>query len=292
MVENTGFSGLRPLDFFWSTSRFNLSLHKPLLMGIVNVTPDSFSDNGKYLNNELAILHAAKLVKEGADILDIGGESSRPGATPINAQQEWQRIGAVIDELVRWGVPLSLDSYRLETQLRALDKGVDIINDIWALQHSGAVERLLNYRCGVCLMHMNGEPLTMQRSPMIGTGSEGFARVKKFLAQRANSLRAAGFAKERIVLDPGIGFGKTVPQNLFLLKNQTELMDLGYPTLMGWSRKSTLGEVTECAVDERLTPSIAALIMALDRGANILRVHDVKESAQALKVWSAVQCSQ
>ena len=180
----------------------------------------------------------------------------------------------------------------METQLRALDKGVDIINDIWALQHSGAVERLLNYRCGVCLMHMNGEPLTMQRSPMIGTGSEGFARVKKFLAQRANSLRAAGFAKERIVLDPGIGFGKTVPQNLFLLKNQTELMDLGYPTLMGWSRKSTLGEVTECAVDERLTPSIAALIMALDRGANILRVHDVKESAQALKVWSAVQCSQ
>lgn len=291
MGEINKLSGLRPLDFFWTTSRFNISLQTPLLMGIVNVTPDSFSDQGKYLNSELAIGHAAKLLKEGADILDIGGESSRPGANPIDAHEEWQRIGPVLDELVRWGIPLSLDSYRLETQLRALDKGVDIINDIWALQQSGAVESLLKYRCGVCLMHMNGEPLTMQRSPFKGTASEGFAHVKQFLAQRANSLRDAGFAKERIVLDPGIGFGKTVPQNLFLLKNQAELMELGYPMLIGWSRKSTLGELTKCSVQERLTPSIAALVMALDRGANIIRVHDVKESVQALKVWSAVQGS-
>ncbi len=274
---------------YWQTSRFALDLHRPLIMGIVNVTPDSFSEQGQFFQSKVAIDHAAQLLKEGADILDIGGESSRPGASPIDASEEWRRVGDVIEEAIRWKVPLSRDSYRLETQLRALDLGVDIINDIWALQQASAVERLKPYKCGVCLMHMKGEPATMQRSPLTGSGIEAFASVKLFLQHRVSELCKTGYESERIVIDPGIGFGKTVDQNLYLLKNQSELLELGYPLLIGWSRKSTLGEVTASLVTERMAPSIAAFVMALDRGANILRVHDVRESRQALNLWQAVK---
>jgi len=291
MVNSTEFSGPRPLDFFWSTTRFQVALNKPLIMGIVNVTPDSFSDEGQHFSPKAAIEHAAQLVKDGADVLDIGGESSRPGATPVTADEEWSRISSVIDELMKWNIPISLDSYRLPTQLKALDKGVDIINDIWALQQEGAEKALVGYGCGVCLMHMKGEPLTMQRTPMQGSAIEAFLSVKQFLSMRVGSLIHAGYAKDRITIDPGIGFGKTVQQNLYLLKNQHELLELGYPLLIGWSRKSTLGEVSGGSAQERLIPSIAALVMALERGAKILRVHDVKESAQALKIWSAVRLS-
>jgi dihydropteroate synthase len=260
-------------------------------MGIVNVTPDSFSDEGQHSSPKSAIKHAEKLVKDGADILDIGGESSRPGATPISADEEWSRISEVIDELIKWNIPISLDSYRLLTQLKALDKGVDIINDIWALQQEGAEKALVGYGCGVCLMHMKGEPLSMQRAPMQGSCVEAFLSVKQFLSMRVESLIDTGYAKDRIAIDPGIGFGKTVQQNLYLLKNQHDLLEIGYPLLIGWSRKSTLGEVSGGSVQERLIPSIAALVMALERGAKILRVHDVKESVQALKIWNAVRLS-
>ena len=275
----------------WETTRFKLDLRNPLIMGIVNVTPDSFSDPGEFLQARVAIDHAAQLLKDGAHILDIGGESSRPGATPISVADEWERVGEVLREVIKWDVPISLDSYRLETQLRALDLGVDIINDIWALQREGAIKRLQTYKCGVCLMHMQGEPSTMQRTPLQGTNKEAFASVKNFLSIRIKALEDAAFSARRIVVDPGIGFGKTVDQNLYLLKNQAELLELGYPLLIGWSRKSTLGQVTGCAVGERLAPSLAALVMALERGAKILRVHDVRESYQALEIWQAVQCS-
>lgn len=272
----------------WHTTRFVLDLGNPLIMGIVNVTPDSFSDPGVFYQSRLALDHATQLLKDGAHILDIGGESTRPGATPIDATEEWRRIGEVLREAVKWNVPISLDSYRLETQLRALDLGVDIINDIWALRQEYALEKLKTYKCGVCLMHMNGEPSTMQRTPLDGTPREAFASVKDFLAERINVLESEGYFAKRIVIDPGIGFGKTVEQNLYLLKNQAELNELGYPLLIGWSRKSTLGQVTGCAVGDRLSPSLAALVMALDRGAKILRVHDVRESHQALEMWQAV----
>ena len=281
--------GQTPYHMEWRTSRFALDLGDPLIMGIVNVTPDSFSDPGEFYKSRVAIEHAAQLLKDGAHILDIGGESSRPGATPIDATEEWRRVGEVLGEAVKWNVPISLDSYRLETQLRALDLGVDIINDIWALQQASAVERLKPYKCGVCLMHMKGEPATMQRSPLTGSGIEAFASVKLFLQHRVSELCKTGYESERIVIDPGIGFGKTVDQNLYLLKNQSELLELGYPLLIGWSRKSTLGEVTASLVTERMAPSIAAFVMALDRGANILRVHDVRESRQALNLWQAVK---
>jgi dihydropteroate synthase len=288
MNDNTNSMGPRPHDFFWQTTRFNLSLAKPLIMGIVNVTPDSFSDQGQYATTNSAIAHAAQLLKEGADILDVGGESSRPGATPIDAHEEWARVKDVLTEVIGWRVPISLDSYRLETQLRALDLGVDIINDIWALRREGAAQALLSYNCGVCLMHMNGEPSTMQRLPMPLRSDQALDEIKEFLQQRLQALVAMGYSAQRLVIDPGIGFGKTVEQNLHLLKNQASFAKLGSPILIGWSRKSTLGQVCDCDVNDRLIPSIAAMVLAADKGAHILRVHDVRESAQALKICRAV----
>jgi dihydropteroate synthase len=288
MNDNTNSMGPRPHDFFWQTTRFNLSLTKPLIMGIVNVTPDSFSDQGRYASTSSAVAHAAQLLKEGADILDIGGESSRPGAQPIDAHEEWARLKDVLTEVIGWSVPISLDSYRLETQLRALELGVDIINDIWALRREGAAQALLSYNCGVCLMHMNGEPSTMQRLPMPLRSDQALEEVKAFLQQRTQALASMGYSAQRLVIDPGIGFGKTVEQNLHLLKNQASFAQLGSPILIGWSRKSTLGQVCDCDVSDRLIPSIAAMVLAADKGAHILRVHDVRESVQALKIWRAV----
>lgn len=265
-----------------------------MIMGIVNVTPDSFSGQAEFmrgstLNVGSVIEYAERCVKDGAQILDIGGESSRPGAQALDSETEWSRVGEVLKELTRWQVPISLDSYHLETQKRALDLGVDIINDIWALRKEGVQDLLRGYSCAVCLMHMQGEPSTMQRTPLEGGALQGFSVVKDFLEDRVSSLLMHGFAAERIIVDPGIGFGKTVQQNLYLLKNQASLLELGYPLLIGWSRKSTLGHVTGCEPKDRLGESLAALVMTLERGAKILRVHDVRESVKALKVWLAVQ---
>jgi len=255
-------------------------------MGIVNVTPDSFSDGGRHVDTAAAIAHCEALVREGADILDIGGESTRPGSPPLPLAEELARVLPVVRDAVTLGVPVSVDTYKAEVMRAVLDLGADIVNDIWALRQPGALEAVAAHpSCGVCLMHMHGEPLTMQVAPMAG---DAVPQVQAFLQGRSGALQAAGVDAARIAWDPGIGFGKTVAQNFSLLARQGELLASGRPLLVGWSRKSSLGAVTGDAVDDRLTASVAAAVLAVERGARIVRVHDVKETASALKVWSAV----
>ena len=279
--------GLRPHASFWQTTRFRLDLSKPWVMGIVNVTPDSFSDGGQHPQATAAIAHAERLLHEGAHILDIGGESSRPGAAAVDAATEWARIQAVVQAAVGWQVPVSVDTCKPAVMRLALDAGADIINDIWALRQTGAAEVVAAHgQCGVCLMHMHAEPATMQVQPMVGAA---LGVVKDFLQHHACRLGAMGVVRERIMLDPGIGFGKTVAQNFELLAHQAELLDLGHGLLLGWSRKSSLGAVTDLAVDQRVVPSVAAAVLALERGARVLRVHDVADTLAAVKVWQAAQ---
>jgi dihydropteroate synthase len=270
----------------WQTSRHLIDLSRPRVMGIVNVTPDSFSDGGRYASTRAAIQHCEKLLLDGAHILDIGGESSRPGTPPVPLEEELVRVLPVLREAVTLGVPISVDTYKPEVMRQALDLGVDIINDIWALRRSGAREAVAGHPlCGVCLMHMHGEPETMQRAPMEG---DAVPQVRAFLLHATAALRDAGIASERIAWDPGIGFGKTVEQNFALLARQGELLADGYPLVAGWSRKSSLGNVTGLPVNERLAPSLAAALLAAERGAHVLRVHDVKETRAALKVRDAM----
>ncbi len=254
-------------------------------MGIVNVTPDSFSDGGRYASTRAALDHCEQLVAEGADILDLGGESSRPGSPPVPLHEELARVLPVLREAVKLGVPISVDTYKPQTMQAALAAGADIINDIWALRQPGAREAVAAHpSCGVCLMHMHGEPRTMQRSPMEG---DAVLQVLAFLQRETTALMALGVPRERIVWDAGIGFGKTVEQNFALLARQAELGGAGFPLLAAWSRKSSLGTVTGLPVQERLAPSLAAALLAVERGARIVRVHDVKETAAVLKVWAA-----
>ena len=281
--------GLRPHASFWQTTRFRLDLSKPWVMGIVNVTPDSFSDGGQHPQATAAIAHAERLLREGAHILDIGGESSRPGAAAVDAATEWARIQAVVKAAVGWQVPVSVDTCKPAVMRLALDAGADIINDIWALRQTGAAEVVAAHgQCGVCLMHMHAEPATMQVHPMVGAA---MGVVKDFLQHHAQRLGALGVARERVLLDPGIGFGKTVAQNFELLARQAELLELGHGLLLGWSRKSSLGAVTDLPVDQRIVPSVAAAVLALERGARVLRVHDVADTMAAVKVWVAAQPS-
>ena len=279
--------GLRPHASFWQTSRFRLDLSAPLVKGIVNVTPDSFSGGGEHIDAQAAIGHAQRLLREGAHVLDIGGESSRPGAATVDANEEWARIQSVVQAAVSWNVPVSVDTCKPAVMRAALDAGADIINDIWALRQPGAAQVVADHgQCGVCLMHMHAEPATMQVQPMEGQAFDG---VKEFLQHHVSRLHALGVARARILLDPGIGFGKTVAQNFELLARQAELLALGHGLLLGWSRKSSLGAVTGLAVDQRLVPSVAAAVIALERGARVLRVHDVAETLAAVQVWSAAQ---
>jgi dihydropteroate synthase len=278
----------------WQTSRFRIDLSQPQVMGIVNVTPDSFSDGGRYFSRGDALQHAEQLLKEGADILDIGGESSRPGAMPVAVEDELSRVLPLVRELVKWNVPLSVDTYKPEVMQAVLDAGADIVNDIWALRMPGALQAVAAHpSCGVCLMHMHREPQSMQVAPMQG---DVLPQVREFLAQRAQALQAAGVAQDRITLDPGIGFGKTVEQNFSLLARQRELLDLGVPVLAGWSRKSSLSavvghphaQVASLDDKDRIPPSITAAILAIDRGARVVRVHDVAATVAAIKVWGAM----
>jgi dihydropteroate synthase len=257
------------------------------VMGIVNVTPDSFSDGGHFASTRTALEHCEQLIREGADILDIGGESSRPGTPPVSLDEERARVMPVLREAVRFNVPLSVDTYKPEIMQEALDLGADIINDIWALRQPGALDVVASHAsCGVCIMHMHGEPQTMQRSPMQG---DAVPQVREFLRERSDALCQRGVSVTRVAWDPGIGFGKTVEQNFALLARQRELLHDGYPLLAGWSRKSSLGAVTGAAVHERLVPSVAAALLAVDRGARIVRVHDVRDTVAALQVWGAAQ---
>jgi len=271
---------------FWQTTRFRIDLSRPQVMGIVNITPDSFSDGGQHASTAAALQHCERLIEEGADILDIGGESSRPGSDPVSLEDELARVLPVLREAARFGVPLSIDTYKPGVMRAALDLGVDIVNDIAALGQPGALEAVASHpSCGVCLMHMRGEPKTMQAGePAYG---DVVAEVSAFLRERADAVQAAGVAAARIALDPGIGFGKTSAHNLALLARQRELLSLGYPLLVGWSRKRTLGEVTGRPVGDRLAASLAAALASVFHGARIVRVHDVAATADALKVWGA-----
>ncbi|WP_310625742.1 dihydropteroate synthase [Limnohabitans sp.] len=272
---------------FWQTSRFRMDLSQPQVMGIVNVTPDSFSDGGQHATTRAALAHCEQLLKDGAQILDIGGESTRPGAPAVSLEDELARVLPVVREAVRLNVPISIDTYKPALMQAVLDAGADIINDVWALRQAGAQQVVAAHaRCGVCLMHMHGEPQTMQTLPMDGTAIQP---VLAFLKHQAQALQALGVAHERIALDPGVGFGKTVAQNFELLTHQESLLALGYPLLVGWSRKSSLGAVTGCEVADRMVPSVAAALLAVERGAHLVRVHDVAQTVQALKVWQAAR---
>lgn len=267
----------------WQTTRFRIALDKPLVMGIVNVTPDSFSDGGQHGEAHAAIAHCEQLLAEGADLLDIGGESSRPGAPTLSPQDEWARVEPVLTAALRLRVPVSVDTYKPSTMQRALDLGVDIVNDIQALQMPGAAELVAAHpSCGMCLMHMRGDPASMQS--LTGYG-DITGEVAEFLATRAAHLRQLGAAADRILLDPGYGFAKTADQNFQLLREQARLLKLGYPLLVGWSRKSSLGAVTGRPVEQRLAASLAAALAAVAQGARVLRVHDVAATVDALKVW-------
>ena len=276
----------------WQTTRFDLDLSRPLVMGIVNITPDSFSDGGQHAQTSQALRHAEQLLRDGAEILDIGAESTRPGATVVSLDQELARIVPFLQEAVRWQVPISVDTYKPEVMQVALDCGVDIINDIWALRQPGAEHVIAGHPgCGVCLMHMHRDPQTMQLETMAG---DVLVEVGSFLQDRIRALVDLGVAVQRLVLDPGIGFGKTVAQNFQLLARQDELLRLGHPILAGWSRKSALGAVLskEGQLPEpaqRQAASVAAALLAVERGASVVRVHDVKETVDALKVWQALQ---
>ena len=278
----------------WQTTRFALELTRPQVMGIVNVTPDSFSDGGRHDSAAAALRHCEQLLADGAQILDIGGESSRPGALPLPLDEELARIIPVVKGAVTMGVPVSVDTYKPEVMQAVLDLGADIINDIWAMRQSGAAAMVARYPgCGVCLMHMHREPQTMQVEPMQG---DVVAQVLAFLRAAGSTLEALGVKPAQIVIDPGIGFGKTVDQNFSLLARQRELLAAGYPLLAGWSRKSSLATATSRSlatlatldVHARMVPSVVAAMLAVERGARIVRVHDVRETVQALAVLQAI----
>ncbi|MGA8008207.1 MAG: dihydropteroate synthase [Thiomonas sp.] len=270
----------------WRAGRFTLQLQRPLVMGIVNVTPDSFSDGGQHAEASLAIAHAQTLLDEGADILDIGGESSRPGSPRLSHAQEWARIEPVLREVVRWNVPVSVDTYQPDTMRRALDLGVDIINDIHALRLTGALETVAASSAGVCLMHMQGDPGSMQLAPHYDDVNR---EVRGFLLERAAALQALGVDPSRIALDPGFGFGKKPEHNLALAHGLAGLVAEGYPVLIGVSRKSMIGSLLKRQVDDRLPGSLAAALACIAAGVQIVRVHDVGPTVDAIKVWSAMR---
>jgi len=275
----------------WQAGRFRIDLSTPKIMGIVNLTPDSFSDGGTYSRSTRAALaHAERLLAEGAHILDIGGESTRPGAAHVSPEEEWARLQPVVEEIAKWNVPLSVDTRRSAIMQRLLGDGLsDIINDISALADGGAIELLAAHPdTGICLMHMQGLPETMQNNPQY---QDVVAEVADYLKARAQACRAAGIRSERIVLDPGIGFGKNLQHNIQLMRHLPDLQaQTGLPLLVGVSRKRMIGEITgEAEPAQRIHGSVAAALYAAERGAAILRVHDVKATADALKVWQALR---
>lgn len=266
--------------------RFEFDLERPLVMGIVNVTPDSFSDGGQHNDPDHAIQHAKRLIADGAHILDIGGESTRPGAPAVSMEDELARVLPIVEGLGDCGVPLSIDTFKPEVMRAVLDAGADMINDIYGFRQPGAIEAVAGSKCGLCVMHMKGEPRTMQDAPEY---TDLLGEIGVFLGARAQRLRAAWVDPRRIVLDPGFGFGKTVDQNYQLLRRLSNLRVSSYPILVGLSRKSMIGNVTGREVGDRLAGSLAGALACVARGASIVRVHDVAETVDALKVWQAVE---
>lgn len=272
--------------FQFSCGKYQLTLNRPHVMGIVNVTPDSFSDGGKFSSTDLAVEHALKLIAEGADILDIGGESTRPGAAIVSLDEELKRVIPVIETLSRLcHVPISIDTYKPDVMRQAIAAGADIVNDVRALQEPNALEIIGQSNVGVCLMHMQGMPQTMQIEPHY---VDVVAEVKQFLVERMNAALSHGIVKNRILLDPGFGFGKTRMHNIALIKHLEELNEIGQPLLVGLSRKSLLGSIAGGDESQRLYASIAASVIASMKGAKIIRVHDVKATIDALKVAAAI----
>jgi dihydropteroate synthase len=288
---------------FWQTTRFKIDLARPKVMGIVNLTPDSFSDGGRFEDVRAALEHCEALLSDGADILDLGAESTRPGAVPLPLQQELARLMPVLTEAVKLGVPISVDTYKPEVMQAALDQGADIINDVWALRHPAALPEGLtglqvvsrHPACGVCLMHMHREPESMQVQPMSG---DVVAQVLEFLKQSIQVLQASGVKKDRIFLDPGIGFGKTPEQNFTLLAHQHELLQAQCGLLVGWSRKRSLGWALndgaehaqkDVVASRRVSASVTAALLGLQNGAHVVRVHDVRDTVDAIRVWQAMQ---
>jgi dihydropteroate synthase len=264
-----------------------LSTSRPLIMGIINVTPDSFSDGGRYLSTQQAITHGKTLIAEGADILDIGGESTRPGSQQVSIDEELKRVIPVLEALVHSHIPISIDTSKPEVMKRAIASGAFMINDVNALRSPGALEAVTqNDHVRVCLMHMQGTPQNMQENPQY---RNIVSEVKNFLQQRIQAVNAAGISQDRLVIDPGFGFGKTLQHNYTLLNQLHELTTLGVPVLAGLSRKSMLGAITGNTVDHRIHESIAAALLAVVKGARIVRVHDVKASKEALAIYQAMQ---
>ena len=278
--------GLTTRPEFLKAGSHRLSLKRPLVMGIVNVTPDSFSDGGRYFSIGKAIDHAWAQINEGADILDIGGESSRPGAEPISVAEEIARTIPVIEAIHRSGVPVSIDTTKAEVMHAAIGAGASMVNDINALQGDGAVQLMADTDVAVCIMHMQGSPGSMQQAPSYGNVVE---EVRKFLSDRIEVVMAAGVSRERLAIDPGFGFGKTVQHNLALLADLQSLAGLGCAVLAGLSRKSTLGIITGRPVDERIHASVAAAMIAIQRGASVVRVHDVGATRDAIAILQAVE---
>lgn len=263
-----------------------LDLSRPRVMGIVNVTPDSFSDGGQFASTQLAIEHGLRLVEEGADMLDIGGESTRPNAEPVTLQEELRRVIPVIEALAgRSSILISIDTYKPQVMRAAIAAGASLVNDVRGLQESGAIEVVAASDAGVCLMHMPGTPQTMQNDPQYG---DVVVEVRDFLLGRAARCEAAGIARNRIMLDPGFGFGKRSVHNIALLRELEQLCSFGYPILAGLSRKSVLGQITGNSVADRLPASLAAAVIAVMNGAHVVRVHDVRATKDALAVASAV----
>ena len=281
---------MRDLPATWRCGHFLFDFtrrKKPIVMGILNATPDSFSDGGKFRTASDAIIQAELMIKSGADLIDIGGESTRPGATPISLQEELDRVLPIIEALKGCGIPLSIDTYKAETMRQALRTGVDCVNDIWALRQDEAVSAVLESKdCGIVLMHMQRDPQTMQFDPDY---QDVIAEVSQFLDERAKLLIQNGIGRDRIAIDPGFGFGKSLEHNINMLSHFESFTTLGFPLLAGISRKSMLGKITGKETHERMAPSIAAAIMAADRGAQIIRVHDVAETVDALMLWEALQ---
>lgn len=289
-VPKVEFASL-PLPEPLQCGRFKLTFERPLVMGILNVTPDSFSDGGQYATRGDALRQAERMLLDGADIIDIGGESTRPGAPPVPLDEELERVIPLVEQLRGANVPLSVDTYKPEVMRHALTAGADLINDIWGFRMPGAIDAVHDSECGLCVMHMLGEPQTMQ----VGEPAydDVVSEVRQFLEERVAALRQAGIARARISVDPGFGFGKAVVEHNYALlahlPDTAPRAEPPYPILAGMSRKSMVGAVVGRPAPERVAGSIAAAVCAAGRGAAILRVHDVAQTVDALKVWAAMR---